>query len=774
MVTILQKVTTFPLEMIDKTILTFLDISGQDIQNYYIKPSGTHPNGPVKDYTQFKTSSKEDKLLFKKKMIVYDALYTKLFENSLNMLEQTIKENTIIVFPTKEQNDKGRSDLNPKVREFYYNKFNDIKSSITFTGQKYCYLELPVFNNQKKDDYKNTIKYNFDKIRKLILDYNAEIANQKRYPKPISVGVPGPIGVPGPVGGTGEPVQYVIFILDIDKKGIFTGLYTKQLSKEKKDIVNKEYSSFLSNQGFRPNPVNDSTINITFSDIVKQARYFKQEKTIGISIGEDVITKEIFEKHILKLKNSYKKIIDKEYKKSLDLNDNISKFRVFYKIDNADKILEEKIETGPNKLYYIYKDEIGVNVKDLSGNKLVNKVDSSGKPVKKHADVIGYFTLTSAERGIYRFREDNSQYKNRITAEKFYNNKDVVVANSSNSGENVIDDEAENKDEEEEEEIESDGTLPIYDFAVKIKYQFGLFQYKNLDKSNIKKKHEKSKVNVENGQIKKFIDKLQTTYKWFNLRDIDLSFLNKEEIKYYSDILFDKKSLIEYLKSKQKYTDKTILSYEFLKINDSPELNEYCDFIHKSFKSNIKDGDSINPFKFTFNDDVIIKSIMDIIFQINTPIYLRESGVTKETARKETSDSYKILEYKIQNVNKDNAKSFFEKDKDTCSSESTSKYNCYNKYIDQDSTSGTVPGTIPDPSKIAIKKVIKIVVTKTNIKDVGLLKKTVGCKTKKEKLIYDYKKLFANVTQRIAKQVGFGIYGGGLSRKRRLKAKRYK
>ena len=40
-------------------------------------------------------------------------------------------------------------------------------------------------------------------------------------------------------------------------------------------------------------------------------------------------------------------------------------------------------------------------------------------------------------------------------------------------------------------------------------------------------------VNIKNGTIEKFIDKLKTTYKWFNLRDIDLSFLNKEEIKYY-------------------------------------------------------------------------------------------------------------------------------------------------------------------------------------------------------------------------------------------------
>ena len=743
MVTILQKVTTFPLEMIDKTLLTFLEISGSDIYNHYSNISCLSDNCPLKpdDYKKYETGDSDFQTKFKKRVVVYDHFYNKLFENSLNMLEKTIKENTIIVFPTKEQSGKGKMDLNPKVRQFY-DKFDNIKTLITFSEKKYCYLELPVFNNQKKDDYKNTIKYNFDKIRKSILDYNAEVVNQKKY-RPIA---------PLAVGGTGEPIQHVIFILDSDKKGLFTGLYTKQLSKEKKDILNKEYSSFLSNQGFRANPVNDSAINITFSDIVKQAKFFKQERQI--IIGNDVITKEAFEKKVLELKDNYKKIIDKEYKKSLDLKDNVNSFHVLYKIENADKILEDKIETGPNKLYYIHKDKTGITMKDASGNvKMFNQSkDNPGHSVTKYANVIGYFTLTSEERGIYRFREDNSQYKNRIAAQKLYeNDKDNV----SNSVENVIDNSDENKDEDEEIEIESSEKRP-YDFAVKIKYQYGSFQYKNLDK-NIKKDDEKSKVNVQNGRIEKYIDKLKTTYKWFNLRDIDLSFLNKEEIKYYSDILFDKKSLIEYLKSKKKYTDKTILSYEFLKINDGAELSEYCDFIHKYLKSNIKDDDSINPFKTTFTDQVIIKNIMDIIFEINTPIYLRESTATKETARKETTDSYKIIEYKIQNVNEGNAKSFFAKDEESCKvvekDDKDSKYDCYKKYDDK--------------LKTGIKKVVKIIVTKTNIKDATLLKSTISCKTKKQKIIYNYKKILTNVTQRI-----FGIYGG--SRKRRLKAKRYK
>jgi hypothetical protein len=120
---------------------------------------------------------------------------------------------------------------------------------------------------------------------------------------------------------------------------------------------------------------------------------------------------------------------------------------------------------------------------------------------------------------------------------------------------------------------------------------------------------------------------------------------------------------------------------------------------------------------------------MDIIFEINTPIYLRESKVTKDEARKETNDSYKIVEYKLENVNQDNAEKFFKKDELSCSSKSIddiSKYNCFAKYSD-------------NTKKDNIKKVIKIIVTKTNIKDAGLLKTTLLCKTRKQKIIIPIK-----------------------------------
>ena len=80
-----------------------------------------------------------------------------------------------------------------------------------------------------------------------------------------------------------------------------------------------------------------------------------------------------------------------------------------------------------------------------------------------------------------------------------------------------------------------------------------------------------------------------------------------------------------------------------------------------------------------------------------------------------------------------------------------------------------------------------MIVTKSNIKDIGDLKSKTDCKMKKNKLEYDYKQLFANITRRIS----FGYLGGSKKknrlnrtnrsniskirlRQRRLKTKRYK
>jgi hypothetical protein len=732
MIEVLQKVTTFPLELIDIPKIDKL-YNKDDIHRYYsdlITKKDKSNFGTVSEDQLTKIGEnaaiveenkknptavkeilfKEDQIKeIKKRFLTYNAIYDKLFANSLNVLEKT-DEPTVIVFPIYDQSDKGRVEINPKATSYYYNKFEKIKKTIEFkSDENTCYIGLNVFTSEKKDEYKKYIKTQLDDIKKLIDDYNT---NAKQLQSKIQT--------------PPKFIKNLLFIIDTDKKGLFTGFYKNQLSKEKQEILNKEYSSFLSSSGIRYRKVDDASITLTINNVVSETKRFKQRSTVVI--GREFLSNEEFDEFITLLKELYKKVTDKQYKDSLDLNDNIKTFKIFYKIENADKVLEDKIQTGSNKLYYIHKDK------------------------EDKLSVIGSFLLVSEERGIYRFKEEVSHYRIRAAADKIANTN----SKASNGEEEM------NVEENSEKEREESRPNNAYDFAVQIKNKYGIFKYKNLDETAKRKDY---KENILEGEIFPYLDKTEGSFEWFNHRDIDASLLNKEVIKYYSDILFDKKTLTEYLKSKKKYTDKTVLAYEFLKINDSQELTDYCDFIHNNFKSNIIDispsgFDAFNPFKIKFDDNTIIKNIRDIIFDTNTPIYLRKNKETKDAQREASRDSYKIVTYKLFED--------FEKD-ESCKPKEYSKDQKNKCKIDWEAYTNKGKATS-----------IIVIVTKENLKDVDLLKSKTDCKSKKKKLIYDYKKLFSNVTRRL----GFGYLGGTkkittktsgkFSGKRRLKAKRYK
>ena len=710
MINVLQKVTTFPIELID--FKRICDISSVDVHNYYstlLKDQSSIPNDK-KPLTETEintikgnpgTYNGTSGLPLKKRFIGYTAIYDKIFSNNLNLLEKMNKdETTVVVFPVHDQSGWGKIDLNPIADKYYSDKFDRIKKDVLFYNQSlpqsqapapiqsqkqpFCYVPLIVFRSEKKEEYKNAIKNQFEDIKRTITEYNKTIQSQ--------------------ISGSSQrkPVQNVLFIIDPDKKGLFTGFYNKPLDNTKQEILNKEYENFLNSSSFRRGRVDENGLNITYSDVVKQAKSFKQMTLTGI--GEGVINTKDFNDYLADLKEKYKKVTDKAYKKSLELKDNVEELKIYYKIENADKVLEPKIETGSNKLYTIYEDP--------DSNK----------------NIIGFFTLSSEARKIYRFKEDMSYFKRRTRKQAQSNEKELT------------------NEEDEDESQETERSSEALDFALEIKddYGIGIFKYKNLNFKETKNK------NVKEGEVKFFMDKLVGKFKWFNLKDIDSSFLDKSVIKYYPNILFDKTTLIAYLTSKQKYNDKTVLAYEFLKINDGPELSEYCDFINTNFKStNIIDEKAILKINFTVN--TIIQNIIDIVFETNTPIYLRASKKQGDDKREASNDSYKIVKYEIHDIESD----------ESCGKDCQKEYKDYTNK----------------------KRALKVVVTKSNIKDAGELKSATDCKMKKNKLAYDYKQLFANITRRI----GFGYLGGSKKRnrlnkwnrsnrlrQRRLKTKRYK
>ena len=128
--------------------------------------------------------------------------------------------------------------------------------------------------------------------------------------------------------------------------------------------------------------------------------------------------------------------------------------------------------------------------------------------------------------------------------------------------------------------------------------------------------------------------------------------------------------------------------------------------------------------------------------------------------REASRDSYKIVKYILFED--------FQKDESCKPKEKSTKNKCINDWEEY---------TINNKGKATS---LIVIVTKENLKDTDLLKSKTDCKSKKNKIVYDYKKIFSNVTRRL----GFGYLGGTkktktkisgkISGKRRLKAKRYK
>uniref|UniRef100_A0A6C0EUZ6 Uncharacterized protein n=1 Tax=viral metagenome TaxID=1070528 RepID=A0A6C0EUZ6_9ZZZZ len=662
--------------------------------------------------------------------ITYNVICNKLFENNIQYLD-SINIDSVFIFPTFDTSNKGKDMLNSKYIPFYSKIFDDIKepSQINISINN-CFLELKVFStrNESKDDYKSRIKNNFSDIQNGIIEYNKTTQTSKERDPTRS-----------------RPFITKIFvILDTDKKSLFTGIYNKILSKEKKDILYSEYEIFCKNNVFVLKSIVDSGINITAPIINKTLIQFKKTNKASISLDTDNLNT-----IILELNDKYKQETDIEYKKSLSVADNIKKMYIYYRLNNLDKIIENKIKTGSKILYNL-----------------------TYKPNQTEITHKGYFTLVSEERKTYKFMCTSKHGTEAKTKDE--ENMDRMITNTLG-----------NKEEKEEEPI----TQEECNIIVKIKYSFNQIYFTSLTPG---KSYKGIIVEVGN-KI------LSDNFKWFKHKDLDASLEEKKEIKYYEDILFDTNTLIEYLKNEKKYTETTNIGYEFLKINTSLDLIKYCDFIHSKFKNNIIEKDEFkffNPLKRTFTVNDIQNNILKIIFQPNNAIYIQNIAKTEKQKTTSTKDNYKIIDYKPFTFSeKAFTKEFcpvIEKEgKKEGTKEGTKikEPQCYKIVKDFVFSLKEFNKTkTNDPTDDEIKPFIKCAVvniTKENIKDIDQLKAKGECKTKKNNIFLKYKKIFSNVSEKVA-PFFINPYAGGTRNKnrnkmfklklktRRLKAKRYK
>jgi hypothetical protein len=714
---IIQLETAFPIEIMDLPIpFEFNTIRDKEIKKYYQKEPDKNQiedDTKIKEnvhninkYTNIQTeriTEDEIKLLqyikensnsfplnptyrsnISNRFLFFNCIYDKLFKTSLNVFIHNLKKNkknTIVVLPSYEEN--TMLNLKSDVNKFYQKYYDLLKNQDIEFKDNIFFYKFPVIY---RDNYADSIKNIFSKLYSDIRKYNETIYRLSYDTK--------------------KTVEDIVFITDA-KKGLFTGMLNKQLSKEQNDILNKEFNSFLA---YGRTTKIASDINISYSSIKSECNQF-QSKT-GISIQFTVLTKDKFNRFLSILNENYKKAIDTEYKKSLELQDNIKKLYIYYKIINSDKVLDDEIKVGSNKLYTLQMNK---------DNKKYN----------------GYFTLISAPRQIYRFREDRNEFYKRVKSDKEPN---IIDQNNETYENGETHSDLAKKDNETQQ-----------DFSVKIKHKYGFVLFEKMDDTK------------DTGKVFEYIDKIKDKYRWFSLKDIDKTFLDKQEIRYYNNILFDKDTLISYLKSKNKYSDKTNISYEFLKINSTAELIEYCDYIETGgFKKNIYE----KAF-FKFTPKQIIQNIIDIVFQANTPIYIKSSSISTEKQRETTSDSYKIVKVKVFDT--ETAHPEFVKDENLCGktikdADTKEKTKCDIEFELYENENKNSKDPKDDKNQ---RRVLHVTVTKSVIKDVGLLQFKTDCKTQKNKIRYTYKKILQNVTERFFPF----LLKGGKSGNRKLKKK---
>ena len=177
----------------------------------------------------------------------------------------------------------------------------------------------------------------------------------------------------------------------------------------------------------------------------------------------------------------------------------------------------------------------------------------------------------------------------------------------------------------------------ITEYVIETKNYGSVIKYKKVTKNDYKP--------IYPGMVELFTDlHIYEKYKWFQFNEIDGTLTPDTNIKIYNNILFDKKSLVDFLKEKKMYTDKSRLAVEFLKINQNNTLLlEYVDYILTNKKKTNVYEETLFSGKLETFIEKNKKSIVDILFQTNELIYMnpQRTSQTKENIKQ----NYKIVNY---------------------------------------------------------------------------------------------------------------------------------
>ena len=474
------------------------------------------------------------------------------------------------------------------------------KNKVEFANFKDFFAFIPVFseNTETKEEFTEKIDNAIIKIKENIANrYNSD-EDQRRNGKEFI------------------PKSYtnLVIILNNDSgNSFFTSMYKKELKKEKKDILNAKINELINRSSIDKQSLKLLGIK---KDSIKELlpNYIKSELK---KIDDKSYTKDYEQKvieFISKLNENYKRVTDKKYLALVTSDEQSSFLRIFYRVNLDKDINYNEIKPG-NEYLYFFTPSKPIKVFNDKLKSLTTKENPEYK------GYVGLLNIVPGYKARYTFQMHNNITKN------LYNKVD---------GKEIDIDEDKNEDDEDDDSQEK-----YVKIQLDIKQKNGMIEAETIGKERQK------------GTIKFYKDlHIYEKYRWFKFNDLDGSLPSETKINIYEDTLFDKKSLINYLKYKEKYNDKMRLAIEFLKINiDKNLLLEYTSYIYTNLnKSHIYKKSMFGLSEDSFKEKCK-KEIMTILFEPNELIYIA-GGVRAKEAKTDIRKNYKIISYNYIPIDK--------------------------------------------------------------------------------------------------------------------------
>jgi hypothetical protein len=619
-----------------------------------------------------KTDSKDDdkKLEQLRRYALRNLIVDKLFDTTYKRIIGKAKR-TIFLFPVYDNPSNGSDKLLDELEENYKWIFSDLPNFITEPIRFYLndlsdetvnpstkpYIDkiqdiqkLKISNDQFKKVYKQPFNHllfpNNAIIFLPIINPTEDVTTFESRMSNFLLQVRQSIENESKVG-EGQlireekiPFTSISYSVINDKENeMFTDYYKDKLGSKKKKILKKLLDDFLkpgSTIGKQSIQINNTIKNafqiVTTEQIEKDFNAFTRSLYSNFINNDKYLTlKDDLIKLINRFKDYSKRSESLEYAISVASDTTANFLRVFYRVNNMDiPVNVDLIRTGAN---YLYKLE-GIELNRIDEYAVLSQSASLFKE-KGPFIYVGflYKNVRTAKKNTFRFQ---------VHILKTIQLRKLTRPNVSDD--NIEDEDAEDHSQDQQKTDQKSVMLEL----MKNKMTGEITFQKAGSREHLKGFGLNFKGNVEEYENLHIYEK----YRWFKFNHIDGSLSDETNIRFFPDILFDRKTFIEYLKSKKTYDEKkTRLPYEFLKINkDMEQLNEYSTFIQDNYKSSHTYKPSLlGRFTSSKTDEKIfensIKSgILDIIFTPINVIYIGKPP-SKTIGDKDTSKNYKIVSY---------------------------------------------------------------------------------------------------------------------------------